>query len=333
MQEEIDSIVSVPYKPRSLRFSPDGQVLVISGKGPNVLFWCMTSGMLVDIPVGVGVADTAFLCPIHKRRQMIAMLTIEPKSRIVTVDCSSKYLPSSRVLSCETTAHSTQVKTPRLSMVAHSNCTIFATSAGTEVKTWEVSHDSAAFIPCGTAETVGGIDDICDLHFMSNSDSLLVTYCYHKEIYSSAISPCENYIIIHDSHKVMELWHINSWERELRWELSIPQKDMWKKYPIVLGTSRVYIAGAEGQIIARRPNSDSPHISTVAGGRIFAMTATTAGPPFFAAAFCAALLPTSYLVEVWADKQCNTIINPTIRIHNPQQKRRHWNLTVCQPSK
>jgi hypothetical protein len=105
-----------------------------------VLFWCMTSGMLVDIPVGVGVADTAFLCPTHKRRQMIAMLTIEPKSRIVTVDCSSKYLPSSRVLSCETTAHSTQVKTPRLSMVAHSNCTIFATSAGTEVKTWEVSH-------------------------------------------------------------------------------------------------------------------------------------------------------------------------------------------------
>ena len=66
--------------------------------------------------------------------------------------------------------------------------------------------------------------------------------------YSAAVSPCDNYILMHDSSSRVVLYRLNTWEQVSQWDVVPPKQWKWKKHPVVFGLSCGYVAGVEGQL-------------------------------------------------------------------------------------
>lgn len=66
--------------------------------------------------------------------------------------------------------------------------------------------------------------------------------------YSVALSPCDGYVLVHDSSSCVELHKLDTWELTSRWDLVLPRQWKWRKQPIVFGLSCAYVAGMEGQL-------------------------------------------------------------------------------------
>jgi hypothetical protein len=99
-----------------------------------VLFWDFVGAAQAQIDIDSRVASLAFLPPMHTEDNILALITQSEEPKVITITCSSRYMPNGRALLEPTHAHTSNKSIP--CMAVHLTHQQIATAASGEVKLW-----------------------------------------------------------------------------------------------------------------------------------------------------------------------------------------------------